>query len=286
MLAVSDLHLGHAENRAILDDLDDHRDDWLVLCGDIGESLAHAALAFEALAPRFGKLIWVPGNHELWTTEEADGPLAGEAKYEALVALARSFGVLTPEDPYPEWPGPHGTIRPAGGAGGADGPLVLCPLFLLYDYSFRPPGIALGDLRAWAAEGHALCADEFHLSPAPHADRASWCRSRVETTAARLAALPPGTRTVLINHFPLRRDLLFIHRVPRLAPWCGTVHTEDWHQRFNAPVVVTGHQHVPRTDWRDGTRFEEVSLGYPREWRGRFPAPRLADVMRVVLPGP
>jgi hypothetical protein len=23
---------------------------------------------------------------------------------------------------------------------------------------------------------------------------------------------------------------------------------------------------VRRTDWRDGTRFEEVSLGYPGQW--------------------
>jgi hypothetical protein len=44
------------------------------------------------------------------------------------------------------------------------------------------------------------------------------------------------------------------------------VRTEDWHRRFRAAVVVSGHLHVRRTDWRDGTRFEEVSLGYAREW--------------------
>ncbi|WP_428669704.1 hypothetical protein [Roseibium sp.] len=36
--------------------------------------------------------------------------------------------------------------------------------------------------------------------------------------------------------------------------------------RFNASVVVSGHLHTRRTDWRDGARFEEVSLGYPRQW--------------------
>jgi hypothetical protein len=30
--------------------------------------------------------------------------------------------------------------------------------------------------------------------------------------------------------------------------------------------VVTGHLHTRRTDIVDGTRFEEVSLGYPRQW--------------------
>jgi hypothetical protein len=29
--------------------------------------------------------------------------------------------------------------------------------------------------------------------------------------------------------------------------------------------VVYGHLHIPRTTWQDGVRFEEVSLGYPRE---------------------
>ena len=65
-------------------------------------------MRFRLLKRRFGRLIWVPGNHELWTTDDAPGsPQAarGEARYAALVALARSFGVITPEDPYPIWPG-------------------------------------------------------------------------------------------------------------------------------------------------------------------------------------
>ena len=36
--------------------------------------------------------------------------------------------------------------------------------------------------------------------------------------------------------------------------------------RFRAEAAVSGHLHVRRTDWRDGTRFEEVSLGYARQW--------------------
>jgi hypothetical protein len=30
---------------------------------------------------------------------------------------------------------------------------------------------------------------------------------------------------------------------------------------------VYGHLHIPRTTWYDGVRFEEVSIGYPHEWR-------------------
>ncbi len=34
---------------------------------------------------------------------------------------------------------------------------------------------------------------------------------------------------------------------------------------------VYGHLHIPRTTWYDDVRFEEVSVGYPREWRRRKP---------------
>lgn len=51
--------------------------------------------------------------------------------------------------------------------------------------------------------------------------------------------------------------------IPRFELWCGTRKTEDWHLRYRASVVVSGHLHIRRTDFIDGVRFEEVSLGYP-----------------------
>ena len=80
-------------------------------------------------------------------------------------------------------------------------------------------------------------------------------------------AVAEGERLVLINHYPLRADLVRLFRIPRLTPWCGTRATEEWHRRYPVDVVVTGHLHMRATDWRDGVRFEEVALGYPRHWR-------------------
>jgi hypothetical protein len=40
-------------------------------------------------------------------------------------------------------------------------------------------------------------------------------------------------------------------------------------------VAVYGHLHIPRTARYDGVRFEEVSLGYPREWGKRAKPPVL-----------
>ena len=69
---------------------------------------------------------------------------------------------------------------------------------------------------------------------------------------------------------------------PEFSLWCGTVETADWHTRYNAVCSVYGHLHIPRTTWRDGVRFEEVSVGYPREWRRRKPY----RWMRQILPDP
>ncbi len=50
--------------------------------------------------------------------------------------------------------------------------------------------------------------------------------------------------------------------------------TEDWHRRYGAAAMVYGHLHIPRRIWRDGVPFDEVSLGYPREWSKRGPVPQ------------
>jgi 3',5'-cyclic AMP phosphodiesterase CpdA len=99
LLAISDLHLGHPVNRDNLWRIGGSPEDWLILAGDIGETEPHLALAFEDLKRRFAKLIWVLGNHELWTVEQSATNLRGKARYEAFVALARRFGVIRPRTP-------------------------------------------------------------------------------------------------------------------------------------------------------------------------------------------
>lgn len=249
LLALSDLHLGHEANRLALAGVSDHPDDWLIVTGDVGETFAHMELAWRTLVPRFAKVFWTPGNHELWASPE--GP-RGVARYDALVGLCRSFGVVTPEDPFETWAG--------------DGRTVIAPILTLYDYSFHPPEIDDADAVAWARESGVLCSDERLLSPDPFATRVEWCHARVGLTRARLDAIDADRPTVLVSHFPLRYDLARPPRIPRFSIWCGTMLTEDWGTRYRASVLVSGHLHLRSTLMRDGIRCEEVSLGYPREW--------------------
>ncbi len=268
LLAISDLHLAAQQNRAAFAALPASPEDWLIVAGDMCESAKLFAAALEFLARRFACVIWVPGNHELWLTNREAGIGGSQGKYDTLVAIARRLDVVTPEDEFPVWP-PGGEI--------------LVPMMTLYDYSFRPDDVALADVVRWAAEIKNVCADEHLIDPTPDLGIAEWCVRRCAETEARLEReLPAGARTVLIGHYPLREELVRIPRIPRFTPWCGTRRTADWHIRYRAVAAVSGHLHVRRTDWRNGTRFEEVSLGYPRQWDA---TKGLAPYLREILPG-
>ena len=270
LLALSDLHVAHPENRKLVEDLRPDRDgDWLLLAGDVGELYPDIEWALRTLSDRFAKVVWTPGNHELWTRRKDPVQLRGEERYLSLVELCRGLGVITPEDPYPVWPGPPG-------------PVTIAPLFLLYDYTFRPDGALTKEQGlALAYQTGIVCTDEALLYPDPYPSREAWCRARVEATMVRLAGRDPALPVVFVTHYPLIREPTRALRYPQFAQWCGTTRTGDWHLRFNATAVVYGHLHIPRVTWHDGVRFEEVSVGYPREWKRRAGRP---GVPRQILP--
>ncbi|MFD7717160.1 metallophosphoesterase family protein [Streptomyces sp. NPDC059814] len=270
LLAISDLHIGYAENRALVDHMvPASDDDWLIVAGDVAETVADISWSLKTLASRFRKVVWAPGNHELWTHPKDTVTLRGAARYEHLVEVCRDLGVVTPEDPYPVWDGPGG-------------PAVVAPLFLLYDYSFLPSGSTTKDEGlAYAHKTGVICNDEFLLHPDPYPSREAWCRDRVAATERRLSELPDDLPTVLVNHYPLDRHPTDVLWYPEFAMWCGTELTADWHRRFRVAAMVYGHLHIPRTTWHEGVRFEEVSVGYPREWRNRPDPP---GIPRRILP--
>lgn len=266
LLAVADLHLDHPQNWAVVEALRPASPgDWLIVCGDVADRPSRLERALAMLRERFAKVIWVPGNHELLSYSDESPSLRGEARYRHLVDVCRRLDVVTPEDPYPVWDGPGG-------------PALVAPLFLLYDYSFGRNVAPTRELALrMAHERGVVCVDEYLLHPDPYPSRQAWCEARVHETSRRLERERDGLPTVLVNHFPLRSEPTEILRHPEFAQWCGTVRTAEWHRAFGATAAVYGHLHIPRTTWHDGVRFEEVSLGYPRERRfrpGPWPGPR------------
>jgi predicted phosphodiesterase len=270
--AISDLHVAYPDNRKIIKNFQpESTADWLLIAGDVGERFADIEWVLRTLSEQFAVVVWVPGNHELWTHPDDEVQLRGEERYAHLVKMCRSLGVLTPEDPYPVWDGLGGRV-------------TIVPLFLLYDYSFYPPGTstkAEGLARAHASG--VVCTDEWLLHPDPYPSREEWCQARIELTQRRIKARDPALPVVFVNHYPLVREPTRVLRYQEFAQWCGTERTADWHIRYGATAVVYGHLHIPRTTWHDGVRFEEVSLGYPREWQ---PRPGGPSRLRQILPAP
>ena len=286
LFAIADLHLTYKQNREALNELRPHPEDSLIICGDVGEKIEHLQEAFELTTELFKQVFWVPGNHELYTLppknknqtdghpdDPANKELKGELKYKECLRVANEYGVITPEDEYVMWDG-------------EGGPCIICPLFTLYDYSFRPNDVPREKALDWAMEENIVATDEALLHPDPYESREQWCSELVEKAEERLeATCRRGIPLVLVNHWPLREDTITIPLIPRFSLWCGTKKTENWHTRYNAKVVVTGHLHVRRTDWRDGVRFEEVSLGYPKQWQiAREKGLDINDLLREILP--
>lgn len=243
--AVSDLHAAVKANRPWLDEIQPaDPSDWLIVAGDVAERTELVVRVLATLAERFNTVIWVPGNHELFS--RGTDRYKGREKYAELVTYLRVLGVVTPEDPYPVFGG-----------------VTLCPLFTLYDYSFRVPTMSAEEALASAREKSIVLTDEVAI--APFVDIRAWCWDRLTYTTRRLSRVTGPT--ILINHWPLVQEPTDDMMFREIALWCGTRHTRGWAKRYNARAVVYGHLHIPRVDIIDGVEHIEVSLGYPDEWK-------------------
>lgn len=269
--AISDLHLDFKVNREALAELPSFGSDWLITGGDLCTSADHLRHALDILCQRFEKVFWVPGNHELWSSRphrDEKTKIHGVEKYQSLVAICRAYGVHTPEDPFVAWPG-------------SEKPCLIAPLFIPYDYTFGP--VPPENAVDWAMEEGILCNDEKLIKPTPYDSISDWCHARYEYTLQRLAAHDEDTEWIWVNHFPFRRDLVRLKRIPRFIIWCGTRKTEELHRQYRVRAVVSGHLHMRATDYRDGVRFEEVALGYPRDWDQEK---GMSYYLREIMPGP
>src|SRR5271168_5260883 len=105
LFAVSDLHCSYAANRRIIDELHPESGEaWLIVAGDVGETFSDIEKTLRLMRRRYAKVIWVPGNHELWTHDHDPVQLSGEARYQALVQMCQGNDILTPEDEFAGWP--------------------------------------------------------------------------------------------------------------------------------------------------------------------------------------
>lgn len=224
--AISDLHTDFRENRAALEraGLEGHRDDVLIVAGDIadGEAVLRETLAW--LTGRFREVFFVPGNHELWVRGDERDSMQ---KFHAVLRLCDQAGVRT---------------SPARIGG-----VWIVPLFSWYDEEFDVRGEGVHEeLEAWS--------DRYFCR---------WPGSVLRVDEAFLEMNEPYVRrydapVITFSHFVPRPDLLPPVRYLRfkgLPLVAGSPGIEAQIRRIQPRVHVFGHTHIPEDQVIEGVRY-------------------------------
>jgi len=248
VFAVSDLHVDYGANARWVENLStaDYTQDLLILAGDITDIIGSLEWCLGVLAARFHKVLFVPGNHDLWVNRDSV-PGNSLEKLEKVTALAAAAGV---------------SMTPLHSRG-----LSIYPLLGWYAYSFGEPSRRLkalwADYRAcrWpegfddpAVARHMVSLNEAHL---PH--------------GAHHPTVPAGPKVITFSHFVPRADIVpTSKRLGRfLHPILGSEQLDLQLRRCHSSLHVFGHHHINRSVQIDGVTYINNALGYPGEQTGK-----------------
>lgn len=260
VLALSDLHIDYAANRAKFDAIEGNERDTLLLAGDLTSDLDILGDALSAVRPKFASVFFVPGNHELWLV---GGAFADSmAKFRAILDLCASLDVQT-------------SPAIAAATDQHDG-VVVVPLFSWY---LKPE------------EG----ADSLHVDkPGEDPSLSMWADERLvrwptsqDATAsdvflrmnAENIARSYDRPVISLSHFLPRRELIFRSPEEKAAgPGLPDRHPEfnfssvagSWGldrqvRQLGSALHVYGHQHRNRCREIDGVVYVSHCMGYPGE---------------------
>jgi Icc-related predicted phosphoesterase len=241
VFALSDIHIDHAVNARWIKNLSaaDYTADLLILAGDVTDILKSLEWCLGLLAARFRKVLFVPGNHDLWVMRDQEEKTSLK-KFDQIAAIADSAGV---------------SMSPLHWSG-----LSIYPLLGWYDYSFGEPSTLLK--AAWM--DYRACRwpsgfDERRIT--------QHFASLNETHIARSegALTEHANQTVItFSHFLPRKDVVPPGR-GLLDPVLGSAGLDHQLRRCKPSLHVFGHSHVNRTLTIDGVTYVNNAFGYPDE---------------------
>lgn len=224
--AISDLHTDFRENRAALERarLAGHRDDVLIVAGDVADNEAVLRDTLEWLAGRFAEVFFVPGNHELWVRGEQRDSME---KFRSVLRVCDQAGVRT---------------EPAR-VGGA----WVVPLFSWYDPGFDVRGEGVEEeLEAWS--------DRYFCKWPSEIGRVDEAFLRMNEPRVHAYDAP----VITFSHFVPRPELVPPVRslsFKGLALVAGSAGIEAQIRRIQPRVHVFGHTHIPSDKVIDGVRY-------------------------------
>jgi predicted phosphodiesterase len=239
VFALSDIHVDYKVNANWISNVSatDYRDDVLILAGDVSDSLRLLSWCLGVLVARFKKVLYVPGNHDLWVVRDGLEKTSLQ-KFQEVEAAVESSGASMQ------------SFREAG--------LSIVPLLGWYDYSFGEPSDELKSI--WMDYQACRWPGGFG----------------VKEIAAHFAAFNDGRvaaggdTVITFSHFLPRIDVMpgFIPKEKRiLYPVLGATQLERQLRRLQPSIHVYGHSHVNRKITIDGVTYINNAFGYPREAR-------------------
>lgn len=239
IFAVSDIHVDYDANKQWVSALSaaDHRNDALILAGDVTDRLPLLEWTLETLTKRFRNVLFVPGNHDLWVIRDDRGKSSMQ-KFDEVCKVVEGSGA---------------TMQPFRENG-----VSIHPLLTWYDYSFGQPSEELRsmwmDYRAcrWP-EGYDDQKVTAHFS----------ALNEPQTSA-------PGDKVITYSHFLPRIDLMprFIPCAARvLYPILGSSRLDAQLRALGSTMHIYGHSHVNRQVTIDGVSYINNAFGYPHESR-------------------
>lgn len=234
--AISDLHVDYEPNRQWVAQLsgEDYRDDLLIVAGDVSDSLTRLEWCLTALARRFAKVLFVPGNHDLWVLRDP-ADLDSMAKFRQVCDVAEQCGV---------------SMAPYSGEG-----VSIVPLLGWYDYSFGEPEERL--LVAWM--DYRACRWPAGYGPAEVTDY---------FLARNPTAVAAADKVITFSHFLPRMDLTPPHLAAArkvLDPVLGSNRLEQQLRRLGSSIHVYGHSHLNQRLTIDGVSYVNNAFGSPQE---------------------
>ena len=238
IFALSDVHVDYDANAKWVASLsnDDYRDDVLILAGDVTDTRRLLEWCLGAFVRRFKRVLFVPGNHELWVLREVRGKDSLQKAAEVRLAVESSGASME-------------VFRAPG--------LAIVPLLSWYDYSF---GDASDELRAMWMDYRAC------RWPRGYTDRE--VAAHFDALNDEHVAPHAEDKVITYSHFLPRIDLM-PGAVPRagrvLYPILGSTRIETRLRRLGASLHVYGHSHVNRRVTIDGVTYINNAFGYPSE---------------------
>jgi predicted phosphodiesterase len=235
--ALSDIHIDYDENARWIANLSitEYQDDVLILAGDVTDTLPLLDWCLSALAKRFYKVLFVPGNHDLWVVRE-DREKNSLQKFDDICAVVESSG--------------------ASMQAFCNQDVSIIPVLGWYDYSFGEPSEELKSI--WMDYRACRWPSGF-----TEKDVAAYFGA-FNNKQVNLA----GGKVITYSHFLPRIDLMpgFIPNAKKLLyPVMGSSQLDLQLRQFNPNIHVYGHSHVNRQVSIDGVSYINNAFGYPSE---------------------